>query len=109
MGFSRTNAGGRRLRDIARVNQIRAMPEPPSGRRAAISAVASYFPDAVVAIAELSKRLETSDDWIVTRTGIRERRMGSPGETTSKMGAEAGRLLLGARCLHPGEVLALIP
>jgi 3-oxoacyl-[acyl-carrier-protein] synthase III len=108
MGFSRINAGGGRLRDIPRVNQIRAMPEPPSGRRAAISAVASYVPDRVITNAELSKRLETSDDWIVTRTGIRERRMGAPGETTSKMGAEAVRRLLAARGLDPAEVDALI-
>src|SRR3954465_2276639 len=108
MGFSRTNAGGRRLRDIPRVNQIRAMPEPPSGRRAAISAVASYLPDRVITNAELSKRLETSDDWIVTRTGIRERRMGAPGETTSKMGAEAVRRLLAARGLDRAEIDAII-
>src|SRR3954447_3348080 len=108
MGFSRTNAGGCRLRDIPRVNQIRAMPEPASGRRAAISSVASYVPDRVITNAELAKRLETSDEWIVTRTGIRERRMGGPGETTSSMGAEAVRRLMARRGLAPDDIDAII-
>jgi 3-oxoacyl-[acyl-carrier-protein] synthase-3 len=77
-------------------------------RRAAITGVATYVPDRVVTNAELARTLDTSDDWIVTRTGIRERRVGGPGETTSTMGAEAVRRLLAARGLGPGDVDALI-
>ena len=84
------------------------MPELSTPRRAAISAVASYVPERIVTNAELAKRLDTSDDWIVTRTGIRERRMGGPGETTSTMGAEAVRRLMTRRGLGPDEVDALI-
>jgi 3-oxoacyl-[acyl-carrier-protein] synthase III len=84
------------------------MPELSTPRRAAISAVASYVPERIVTNAELAKRLDTSDDWIVTRTGIRERRMGAPGETTSTMGAEAVRRLMTRRGLGPEEVDALI-
>jgi len=84
------------------------MPELSTLRRAAISAVASYVPERIVTNAELAKRLDTSDDWIVTRTGIRERRMGAPGETTSSMGAEAVRRLLARRGLSPDNVDALI-
>lgn len=84
------------------------MPELSTPRRAAISAVASYVPERIVTNAELAKRLDTSDDWIVTRTGIRERRMGAPGETTSTMGAEAVRRLMTRRNLGPHEVDALI-
>ena len=84
------------------------MPELSTPRRAAISAVASYVPERIVTNAELAKRLDTSDDWIVTRTGIRERRMGAPGETTSTMGAEAVRRLLARRGLSPDNVDALI-
>ncbi|MEA2714904.1 MAG: 3-oxoacyl-[acyl-carrier-protein] synthase, partial [Gemmatimonadales bacterium] len=73
-----------------------------------ISAVASYVPERIVTNAELAKRLDTSDDWIVTRTGIRERRMGAPGETTSTMGAEAVRRLMIRRNLGPEQVDALI-
>jgi 3-oxoacyl-[acyl-carrier-protein] synthase-3 len=84
------------------------MSEPSNQRRAAISAVASYVPERILTNADLAKRLDTSDDWIVTRTGIRERRQGAPGETTSKMGAEAVRRLLALRGLQPGDVDALI-
>jgi 3-oxoacyl-[acyl-carrier-protein] synthase-3 len=85
----------------------------PSGSRApriraAITGVASYVPERVLTNAELSQRLDTSDDWIVTRTGIRERRMGAPGETTSTMGAEAVRRLLAARGLPPENVDAIL-
>ena len=86
------------------------MPDEPRSQpiRAAITAVASYVPERVLTNAELSQRLETSDDWIVTRTGIRERRIGAPGETTSMMGAEAVRRLLTARGLGPELVDAII-
>jgi 3-oxoacyl-[acyl-carrier-protein] synthase-3 len=84
------------------------MPEQPTPRRAAISAVGSYVPERIVTNAELAKRLDTSDDWIVTRTGIRERRMGAPGETTSTMGAEAVRRLMTRRGVGPDDVDALI-
>ena len=75
------------------------MPETPRGepRRAAITGVATYVPERVVTNAELARTLDTSDDWIVTRTGIRERRIGAPGETTSTMGTEAVRRLLAAK------------
>jgi 3-oxoacyl-[acyl-carrier-protein] synthase III len=76
--------------------------------RAAITAVASYVPERIITNADLAQRLETSDDWIVTRTGIRERRMGAPGETTSMMGAEAVRRLMSRRGLGPGDIDALI-
>jgi 3-oxoacyl-[acyl-carrier-protein] synthase-3 len=86
------------------------MPDEPRARpaRAAITAVAAYVPDRILTNAELSQRLDTSDEWIVTRTGIRERRIGGPGETTSMMGAEAVRRLMEARGLRPGDIDALI-
>jgi 3-oxoacyl-[acyl-carrier-protein] synthase-3 len=84
------------------------MPDPANHRRAAITAVAAYVPDRVLTNAELAKNLDTSDDWIVTRTGIRERRIGKPGETTSTMGAEAVRRLMSQRGLGPGDIDALI-
>ena len=68
------------------------MPAPtlPAVPRAAITAVATYVPDRRVTNADLATRLDTSDDWIVTRTGIRERRVGGPGETTSSVGTTFG-------------------
>jgi 3-oxoacyl-[acyl-carrier-protein] synthase III len=83
------------------------MPEPPS-LRAAITAVSSYVPDRILTNAELARTLDTSDEWIVTRTGIRERRVGKPGETTATMGAEAVRRLMTRRGLGPDDIDALI-
>ena len=77
-------------------------------QRAAITGVATYVPDRILTNAELARTLDTSDDWIITRTGIRERRIGRPGETTSTMGAEAVRRLMSARDLEPESIDALI-
>ena len=85
------------------------MPDPGvPPLRAAITAVATYVPERILTNADLAKRLDTSDEWIVTRTGIRERRVGAPGETTSMMGAEAVRRLMDKRGLGPGDIEALI-
>jgi 3-oxoacyl-[acyl-carrier-protein] synthase III len=86
------------------------MPSPtlPAAPRAAITAIASYVPDRRVTNAELATRLDTSDEWIVTRTGIRERRIGGPGETTSTMSAEAVRRLMAQRGLGSDDIGALI-
>jgi 3-oxoacyl-[acyl-carrier-protein] synthase III len=83
--------------------------EPRSTQpRAAISAVAGYVPERILTNAELAKSLDTSDEWIVTRTGIRERRIGAPGETTSTMGAEAVRRLMVKGGVEPDDIDALI-
>ncbi|HEX7337212.1 MAG TPA: beta-ketoacyl-ACP synthase III [Gemmatimonadales bacterium] len=85
------------------------MPDPGvPPLRAAITAAATYVPERILTNADLARRLDTSDEWIVTRTGIRERRVGAPGETTSMMGAEAVRRLLEKRGLGPHEIEALI-
>ncbi len=85
------------------------MVEPhPEPRRAAITGVAIYVPERVLSNAELAQSLDTSDEWIITRTGIRERRIGAPGETTSTMGAEAVRQLMADRQLGPGDIDAII-
>jgi 3-oxoacyl-[acyl-carrier-protein] synthase-3 len=81
-----------------------AQPQP----RAAISAVAAYVPERILTNAELARSLDTSDEWIVTRTGIRERRIGAPGETTSTMGAEAVRRLMAKTSVGPDDIDALI-
>jgi 3-oxoacyl-[acyl-carrier-protein] synthase III len=86
------------------------MPDQPRSAplRAAISAVATYVPERILTNAELATRLDTSDEWIVTRTGIRERRVGAPGETTSKMGAEAVRRLMAKRGVGPDDIDAIL-
>jgi 3-oxoacyl-[acyl-carrier-protein] synthase-3 len=86
------------------------MPAEPRSTpsRAAISAVATYVPGHILTNADLAKRLDTSDEWIVTRTGIRERHIGAPGETTSTMGTEAVRRLMAQCGLGPNDIDALI-
>jgi 3-oxoacyl-[acyl-carrier-protein] synthase-3 len=86
------------------------MPAPtaPAPSRAAITAVATYVPERRVTNADLATRLDTSDEWIVTRTGIRERRIGAPGETTSTMSSEAVKRLMADRGLGPEDIGALI-
>ncbi len=53
-----------------------------------------YVPDNVLTNHDLEKMMDTSDEWIVTRTGIRERRIISEGETTATMSVEASRRAL---------------
>ena len=48
------------------------------GRPCSIVAVGSYVPDRILTNAELEKMVETSDEWITTRTGIKERRIAAP-------------------------------
>lgn len=49
----------------------------------------SYLPEQVRTNADLEKMVETSDEWIVTRTGIRERHIAAPNETVATMGFTA--------------------
>ena len=56
---------------------------------ASIIGTGSYAPDRVMTNADLEKLVETSDEWIQTRTGIRERRIAGPEMTTSEMAARA--------------------
>ena len=59
-------------------------------RTVSIIGTGSYLPEKVLTNAELEKTVETSDEWITTRTGIRERRIAAAGEFTSDLAAKAG-------------------
>jgi 3-oxoacyl-[acyl-carrier-protein] synthase-3 len=61
---------------------------------AAIAGTGHYAPEKVLTNADLERMVDTSDEWIRTRTGIRERRIAAEGECTSDMGAEAARRAL---------------
>jgi 3-oxoacyl-[acyl-carrier-protein] synthase-3 len=61
------------------------------GRPCSITGVGSYVPERIMTNAELEKLVDTSDEWITTRTGIKERRIAAAGEFTSDLGAEAAR------------------
>jgi 3-oxoacyl-[acyl-carrier-protein] synthase-3 len=64
--------------------------------RSIVLGCGSYLPSRVVTNAELSCKVDTSDEWITQRTGIRERRIAADGETTSEMGIKAARAALAA-------------
>ena len=60
--------------------------------RSKIAGIAHYVPDNVVTNDDLARHMETSDEWIQERTGIKERRYGTKHkESTASMGAEAAR------------------
>lgn len=75
---------------------------------AAITGWGSAAPERVLTNAELETRLDTNDAWIVERTGIRERRYASPGETTSTLAIAAGAAAIKQAGLAPGDIDLLI-
>lgn len=72
--------------------------------RARITAIASYLPKKVLSNADFEKMLDTSDEWIVTRTGMKERRIAAPGENSSDMGEKAAKEALKKAGLSPEDV-----
>src|SRR6201998_2736724 len=61
------------------------------GRTCSITGVGSYVPERILTNADLEKMVETSDEWIVTRTGIKERRIAAPNEFTSDLATKAAQ------------------
>lgn len=61
---------------------------------ASIIGTGSYVPEKILSNAELEKLVETNDEWIVSRTGIRERRIAATDQSTSDMAAEAAKAAL---------------
>jgi 3-oxoacyl-[acyl-carrier-protein] synthase-3 len=67
-----------------------------------------YAPQHVLTNADLEKMVETSDEWIVSRTGIRERRVAAAHETTASMGAVAGLRAIRTAGLDPDDIDVII-
>ncbi|HEY7855655.1 MAG TPA: beta-ketoacyl-ACP synthase III [Terriglobales bacterium] len=76
--------------------------------RAKITAVGTYVPPRLLTNADLEKLVETSNDWILTRTGISERHMVEPGKATSDMAVEAARNCLEHRGIDATTIEALL-
>jgi 3-oxoacyl-[acyl-carrier-protein] synthase III len=88
---------------------IKKIKKPKSVIRAAITGVHGYVPPDVLTNAELARMVDTSDQWIVERTGIKERHiLKGKGLGTSHMAAEAVRGLLKKTGTAPGDVDLLI-
>ena len=75
--------------------------------RAKISALGTYVPPRLLTNADLEKMVETSNEWILERTGIRQRHIVEKGMATSDMAIEAAKEALQQRGLAPNEVEAI--
>ena len=73
-------------------------------RYATVVGSGSVLPERVVTNAEFEKLVDTSDEWIRERTGIRERHIAAPGETTSDLAVEAARNALDAAGIAPEQL-----
>jgi 3-oxoacyl-[acyl-carrier-protein] synthase-3 len=76
--------------------------------RAKITALGCYVPPRTLTNQDLEKLVDTNDEWIVARTGIRERHIADPGIATSDMAIEAARCALAQRGVEPSSVDAII-
>ncbi len=77
-------------------------------RTVSIIGTGCYVPERILTNAELEKMVDTSDEWIVTRTGIRERRIAAKGEYTSDMAAHAARRAIEQAGIEPEEIDLII-
>ena len=73
-------------------------------KRAKIVGVGAYAPQRVLTNAELEKMVETSDEWIVQRTGIRERRIAAENEATSDLALRAAQQAMERAGVEPREI-----
>ncbi len=73
-------------------------------KKARILSLGSYLPETVLSNADLEKMVETTDEWIMTRTGIRERRIASSEESSSDMGAKAAEAALAKAGLTANDI-----
>ncbi|MCS7233233.1 MAG: ketoacyl-ACP synthase III [Synergistetes bacterium] len=76
--------------------------------RVGVVGVGSYLPDNVLTNKDLEKMVNTSDEWIITRTGIRERRIAPPGVSTCHLAYEAARRALDDAKISPEEIDLII-
>ncbi len=89
----------------------KARPHPRQShprRNASIHSTGMYVPERVLGNAELEKLVDTTDEWIVSRTGIKERRIAAADEFTSDMGAKAALQALREGNVSPDEVDLII-
>lgn len=78
------------------------------GRTCSITGIGSYLPARVLTNADLEKMVETSNEWILTRTGIRERRLAAADEFTSDMAAAAAQRAMKMAGVTAGQIDLII-
>jgi 3-oxoacyl-[acyl-carrier-protein] synthase-3 len=72
--------------------------------RSVVVGAGSYLPESILTNRDLAARLDTSDEWIVQRTGITRRHIAAPGETTSMLGLRAAESALRDACLKGNDL-----
>lgn len=77
-------------------------------RRAVVKGVGHYLPERVVPNSEFEKTLDTTDQWIKSRSGIERRHFAAPGETTSDLGAAAAQNALAQAGLDANDIDAIV-
>jgi 3-oxoacyl-[acyl-carrier-protein] synthase-3 len=78
------------------------------GRPTTITSLATYVPPRLLTNADLEKMVETTDEWILQRTGIRERHLVDPGVATSDLGTEAAVQAIARAGLTPDDIGVII-
>ena len=76
--------------------------------RAVVTGIGHYLPERIVPNAEFESKIDTSDEWIRTRTGIERRHFAAEGEMTSDLGAKAAQKALAAAGIEASDLDALI-
>jgi 3-oxoacyl-[acyl-carrier-protein] synthase-3 len=74
------------------------------GQRVALIGIGSHVPERVMSNDEIATMVETSDEWIAQRTGIRERRIAAASDSSATLGAEAARRALESAGIDAGEL-----
>ncbi len=78
------------------------------GRPTAVASLATYVPPKVLTNADLEKMLDTTDEWIMQRVGIRERHIADPAVATSDLGTEAALAAISRAGLTPDDIGVII-
>lgn len=76
--------------------------------RSVLRATGSYLPDRIITNAEMERLVDTSDEWIVQRTGIRERHVAAENQSTSDLAIQAAKRALESSGLSPEEIDGVI-
>ena len=79
-----------------------------SNINAAITCVHGVVPEKILSNKDLEKMVDTNDEWITTRTGIKERRIVADGETLSDLGSEVVKAICDKRGISPLEIDMII-
>src|SRR5438874_7866151 len=84
--------------------QPNSSPRSTKRRTVSINGTGSYVPEKILTNEALSRMVDTSDEWITTRTGIKERRIAAKDETTSDMAAKAALKAIEQAKISPEEI-----